>query len=253
MSYANLKRKLKRCIPFTYYRPLTGVGSRIKHFGLQRYCPVCRTHLSRFVSYGASRPECECPVCGALERHRLLWLFLKNKTNLFDQKIKNVLHFAPEWSFVEVMSRVRSIKYTSADIASPLAMVRLDITALPFTDSYFDAICCSHVLEHIPNDSLALREIFRVMKPGGWFLADVPILREKTYEDFSITDPEARAKAFGQSDHVRIYGADFKARLESAGFLVNLDGIAHELGSSRRTYYGVNDTDIYLCVRPTLS
>ena len=147
---------------------------------------------------------------------------------------------------------MRFLRYVTADMASPLAMVHLDVTALPFTDQYFDAILCSHVLEHVPNDHTAMREFYRVLKPGGWFLPDVPIVGDRTFEDPSITDSEERARLFGQSDHVRSYGRDFKGRLETAGFQVRLDPLAHELGELGRRKNGIDDSDLHFCTKAQL-
>jgi predicted SAM-dependent methyltransferase len=252
VTNGDFKRAVKCLIPFRYYSPVSSIYVRLQNFGLNRYCPVCRTHLRSFTSYDAGRIECECPVCRSLERHRLAWLFFTRKTNLFDGVPKKFLHIAPEWTFVEVFSRMRFLKYITADIASPLAMVHLDVTALPFTDKYFDVIFCSHVLEHVPNDQTAMREFYRVLKPGGWFLPDVPVLRDTTFEDPSITGSEERERVFGQSDHVRIYGRDFKGRLENAGFQVRLDPLAHELGEAGRRMNGVDDCDLYFCTKARL-
>jgi len=126
-------------------------------------------------------------------------------------------------------------------------MTRLNITALPFHRGYFDVIYCSHVLEHVPDDIGAMREIFRVLKAGGWFLPDVPILREKTFEDATVVTPSDRERIFGQFDHVRIYGKDFKERLEKLGFRVRIDPLGRDLGDIKRRYFGIDNHELYFC------
>ncbi len=108
------------------------------------------------------------------------------------------------------------------DLYSPIADVKADICNLPFEDNNFDVILCNHVLEHIPDDKKAMQELFRVLKPGGWGIFQIPqdINRKNTFEDNSITDPKERAKIFGQYDHVRIYGLDYFEKLRSVGFEV---------------------------------
>ena len=98
----------------------------------------------------------------------------------------------------------------------------MDLTALKLEDQSKTLVFCSHVLEHIPDDLKAMSEIFRVLKPDGIAIIQVPIWQEKTYEDFSLTSKEERLKAFFQEDHVRIYGVDIQERLESVGFHVEI-------------------------------
>ncbi|MCK4829065.1 methyltransferase domain-containing protein [bacterium] len=108
------------------------------------------------------------------------------------------------------------------DLDGEKAMMAMDITALTFSDETFDAIVCNHVLEHIPDDKKAVKELFRVLKPGGWASIQVPIKGDITREDLSINDPEERFRLYGQEDHVRYYGRDFADRLKKAGFEVLL-------------------------------
>jgi predicted SAM-dependent methyltransferase len=143
-----------------------------------------------------------------------------------------------------------NLDYVSADINSPLAMVKMDITNIPCEDNSFDTILCSHVLEHVMDDQKAMRELFRVLKPEGWAILQVPIdcERDKTFEDPNIVSPEDREKFFGLSDHVRVYGLDYKDRLEKAGFKVKVDHYVKNLGDDmvekHRLWRG---EDIYFC------
>jgi len=124
----------------------------------------------------------------------------------------------------------------------------MDITNIPYEDNSFGVILCSHVLEHIPDDRKAMRELYRVLKPGGWAILQVPIIRDKTFEDFSITKPEDRERVFGQWDHVRAYGKDYRDRLEKAGFKVRVDDYVKRLGADKIKKYALKENeDIYYC------
>ena len=185
--------------------------------------PIDGKKFRKFLPYGYVNPRENVlsPSTLSLERHRLLWLFLKYKTPFFSEPAK-LLHFAPEQAFYKRFRKLGHLDYTTTDLNSPLADVKADICALPFEDNTFDIILCNHVLEHIPEDQKAMKELFRVMKPGGWGVFQVPqdLNREKTYEDDSITDRKERARIFGQYDHVRIYGYDYFDKLRAAGFRV---------------------------------
>ena len=171
--------------------------------------------------YGQQRSNVLSPSTLSLERHRLLWLYLKNETSWFSENLK-VLHFAPEQAFYKRFRALPNIAYTTTDLNSPLADVKADICNLPFKDNSYDVILCNHVLEHIPDDTKAMQELYRVMKPGGWGIFQIPqdLNRTTTFEDNSITDKKARAKIFGQYDHVRIYGRDYFDKLRAIGFEV---------------------------------
>lgn len=185
--------------------------------------PIDGRSFSKFLPYGyeQQRKNVLSPSTLSLERHRLLWLYLKDHTTFFTAPHK-VLHFAPEQAFYSRFKKLKHLDYTTTDLNSPLADVKADICDLPFEDNSFDFILCNHVLEHIPNDQKALEELYRVLQPGGTAILQIPqdLNREKTFEDDSITDPKERAKIFGQYDHVRLYGKDFFEKLRSIGFKV---------------------------------
>jgi len=172
--------------------------------------------------YGKQRSNALSPSTFSLERHRLLWLYLKNETTFFTSA-KKVLHIAPEQCFLKQFKALSNLDYITADLNSPIADIKADICDLPFKEDTFDIILCNHVLEHIENDKKAMSELLRVLKPGGMGIFQVPqdLNREKTYEDFTITSPEERSKHFGQYDHVRIYGKDYFDKLRAVGFTVN--------------------------------
>ena len=172
--------------------------------------------------YGKQRNNALSPSTLSLERHRLLWLFLKNETDFFTSKLK-VLHFAPEQAFYKRFRSLENLDYITTDLHSPLADVKADICNLPFNDNEFDVIFCNHVLEHIPDDTKAMQELYRVLKSRGMGIFQIPqdLSRETTFEDDSIADKKERAKIFGQYDHVRIYGRDYFDKLRSIGFKVD--------------------------------
>jgi|TARA_A200000159_G_scaffold40493_1_gene37081 SAM-dependent methyltransferase len=183
--------------------------------------PIDGSSYRKFLPYGykVSRPNALCPGTLSLERHRLLWLYLQRKTTLLKNKLK-VLHIAPEQVFYSRFKNFNHWDYTTTDLYSPLADVKADICDLPLKDATFDLILCNHVLEHIPDDLIAMEELYRVLKKGGTLIAQVPLEAERstTFEDNSITDKAKRTEIFGQYDHVRIYGIDYYQRLESVGF-----------------------------------
>lgn len=171
--------------------------------------------------YGMQRNNVLSPSTLSLERHRLLWLYLSNETDFFTKPMR-LLHFAPEQAFYKRFRKMSHIQYTTTDLESPLADVKADICQLPFANNSFDWILCNHVLEHIPDDTQAMQELYRVLKPGGVAILQIPqdLKRAFTFEDDSITDPKERAEIFGQYDHVRVYGRDYFDKLRSIGFRV---------------------------------
>ncbi len=188
--------------------------------GTSHYCPVCAKCYRRFLPAGVEpRPNALCPGCGSLERHRLLLAALERLWA--DNTLRHggrLLHVAPEPALAAVFQR--DFDYLSIDLDERRAMVAMDLTALTFADGTFDAIVCNHVLEHVPDDHIALAELHRVMKVGGWGSIQVPMDGEVTREDPTINDPGERLRLYGQEDHVRLYGRDFTDRLEAAGFVV---------------------------------
>lgn len=192
-------------------------GSRYKD-------PIDEKSYRKFLPYGYEkvRKNVLSPSTLSLERHRLLWLYLKKETTFFDKEHK-VLHFAPEQAFYKRFKKLKNISYTTTDLNSPIADVMADICDLPFEDNSFDFIICNHVLEHIPDDRKAMRELYRVLEYGGIAILQVPYdaSLKSTFEDDSIIDAKERAKVFGQYDHVRKYGMDYFNRLREIGFKVD--------------------------------
>ncbi|OED39680.1 SAM-dependent methyltransferase [Flavobacteriaceae bacterium (ex Bugula neritina AB1)] len=216
--------------------------------------PIDGKSFSRLLPYGyvTQRENALSPSTFSLERHRLLWLYLKNETNFFTNTFK-VLHFAPEQAFHKRFKKLKNLAYTTTDLNSPIADVKADICDLPFNDSDYDVILCNHVLEHIPNDTKAMQEIYRVLKPGGMAILQTPYEpdRETTFEDDSITDPKERTEIFGQYDHVRIYGIDFFKKLRDIGFKVEEVDYTSTLSDEEITKYCLSPGEIIpVCYKP---
>lgn len=225
----------------------------LRYIGDNRICPICGWHFRRFMPAGRliPRPEAECPRCCSRERHRLYYLYLKERTNFFLDNLK-VLHIAPEYSLRKVFLSMPQLNYLSIDLKSRLAMISMDATDIHMPDNTIDVVLCSHVLEHVPEDRKAMRELYRVLKPGGWAIIQVPINTslEETFEDSMAVSPHERERLFGQDDHVRKYGLDYKERLEEAGFAVKVDDYFRELGADKIRLYGLTEENIYFCVKP---
>jgi SAM-dependent methyltransferase len=221
----------------------------MRYRGSERYCPVCRSHVNRFLPHGnPPRADARCPVCDSLERHRLLWLYLAEATDLFDGRRKRVLHAAPEPYLTRLLRSIPGVNYLSIDLLPGNAMLQADLTRLQFGDDSFDVIFCSHVLEHIPDDRKAMAELRRVLHPSGWAILQVPMRGQVTQEDPSVTSNEERTRLFGQHDHVRYYGADFKGRLESVGFHVQADAFHSRLPQATARRMGISGArSIHFC------
>lgn len=223
----------------------------LRYVGSQVQCPCCGGSFRMFLTSSVHhRANSMCPRCLSLERHRLLWLYLTEKTNFFSAPLK-VLHFAPELCFAK-FRRLSNLDYTAADLNSPLAAEVIDITAIPYPDSTFDVILCNHVLEHIPDDRLAMRELYRVLKPEGWAILQSPLNPSQaiTFEDPAINTPEQREQYYGHHDHKRLYGQDYKDRLSEAGFHVTVDDFVRHLDADVIATYGLmRDEAIYFCTK----
>ncbi|WP_299441685.1 class I SAM-dependent methyltransferase [uncultured Aquimarina sp.] len=216
--------------------------------------PIDGKSFSKFLpyGYGNQRDNVLSPSTLSLERHRLLWLYLQNETDFFSDKAK-VLHFAPEQAFYKRFKNLKNLEYTTTDLNSPLADVKADICNLPFGTNEYDIIFCNHVLEHIPNDTKAMQELLRVLKPGGMAILQIPqdLSRATTFEDNSISDPKERAKIFGQYDHVRVYGRDYFDKLRSIGFQVHEVDYTNDLSKEEVTRYCLAPGEILpVCYKP---
>jgi SAM-dependent methyltransferase len=221
-------------------------------------CPIINRSYRKFLPYGRINPRDNalCPDSLSLERHRLLWLYLKEKTNFFNEQLR-FLHIAPEQCFMKAFEKQHGQGYITADIESPLAKVKMDVHDIPFDDNTFDAAMCNHVMEHVEDDIKAMSEIYRVLKPGGWAILQVPFFSpvpEVTFEDKTITDSKERERIYGQDDHVRLYGLDYVQRLQQAGFEVTEDRYIDELGDELIRKYALQKNEtIYFCRKKILA
>jgi len=242
---------LIRFVPRKYLQLISGIGLKtvgIFYKGNKIECPICKSHYRKFLPYGRinPRPNALCPSCLSLERHRLIWLYLTEKTNFFSSQL-NVLHIAPEPCFMKRFEKQHGDKYITADLESPLAKVKMDIHHIPFGENHFDVVLCNHVLEHVQDDIKAMSEIYRVLKPGGWAIMQVPFfspIPEVTFEDSSITHPREREKIFGQDDHVRKFGFDYPARIERAGLKAEASAYASMLPDSTSHRFGLQKGEV---------
>jgi ubiquinone/menaquinone biosynthesis C-methylase UbiE len=162
-----------------------------------------------------------------------------------------MLHIAPEVALMRKFNQIYTSNrelYVTADLESPLATLHFDVQHIPLEDESFDVIICNHLLEHVESDHMALKELYRVMRHGGWGIILSPIdeSRETTFEDDSITDEAERTRIFGQYDHRRIYGRDYADRLRKAGFEVEVIDYASQLSPAERTLYALTDEKLYI-------
>ena len=222
---------------------------------MSRYCPICEQTSEKFKSFGyIPRDDAMCPTCGAVERHRLSWLFLEKRITS-EYKNKKMLHIAPENVFKKKFRAIFGEEnYITADLTDKSVKVQMDITNIFYPAESFDCIFCSHVLEHILDDKKAMKELYRVLKNDGWAILLVPIVaKEKTEEDFSIVTKEDRMKHYGDPDHVRNYGVDYKERLEECGWCVEVVCAKDFLDSEQIRVMGITQAsgDIYFCTKNT--
>jgi SAM-dependent methyltransferase len=212
---------------------------RLAWHGDGRICVLCGSRVREFRAHGGGAEVLErrrvvggmrreadrCPVCHGCDRTRMMMLYLEREAGL-GRVPRSVLHVAPDYGLYLWLRRQDGVEYTGTDIDATryrhiAGMRSADLTAAPFPDASFDIVICSHVLEHVPDDATAMREIRRILRPGGRALLLTPFATDGggTDEDMSVADPAERDRRFGQWDHVRIYGRDdFLARMRAAGF-----------------------------------
>lgn len=215
---------------------------------MRMHCPCCDYEVDEFSPFGVKpRPNARCPRCGSLERHRLLWMFLRERGDLLHSGMR-LLHVAPERALRRLVQSVRGVQYIAADLSSD-ARVRLDVTVLPFARGTLHGIICNHVLEHVSDDRRALEAFRDALHPSGWAILQSPIdaSRHTTFEDPSVQDPAERERLFGQYDHVRVYGTDYADRLRDAGFRVECISSTALYSASAIERHGLATETIHLC------
>lgn len=231
---------------------------KLKKF--ERECPICGYKGADFKPFPQIiHREVECPKCRSHERQRAIWLFFEQNKDLLKDGNK-FLHFAPERALNDLFSNSKMDYYpVDIDFDRPFVKQAVDIQNIPFEDDYFDLIYCSHVLEHVPDDRKAMSELSRVLKPGGTALILVPMNgiayelpydEEKTLEDERYNTPELRDKYYGQFDHLRLYGNDFKDRLIDVGFNIVSDDFIKRLGFETIERYAlIRNEKIFECTK----
>ncbi len=249
-----IKNKIRRFLPESIRLRINQIRRIVRYIpkmGINRYCPVCNMWSKEFAEVGRlKRKDAICMYCSALERHRLVWLYFKKKTDLFNGHYKKMLHVAPEYAFEDIIGKYVGKGYTSADLLNP-RHEKMDITNIQYPDESFDIIYCSHVLEHVLDDRQAMREFFRVLKVDGWAIILVPITAESTFEATEIASHAERWKHFGRYDHVRRYGPDFVDRLRHVGFKVQVITPTDFLTKKQITCMGITKAaeDIFYCTK----
>lgn len=253
-----------RLMRYSLYEKAKYYPEIVFSLGNRLECPFCGWHFRRFKPAGFHYPvivekqvigghwhrDNVCPRCLSHARERLAYLFLRDRTPLFTQPGR-VLHVAPEPQLASAIRRSENIQYVSADLMGPGVMSHFDIQQMPFPDQTFDVVICNHVMEHVADDSIAMAEVFRILKPHGWALLQVPIALalDRTIEDPTATTEAQRIERFGQEDHVRLYArGDYVKRLEAAGFAVNTESYPAVLGEEKVRRFGlVEAEDVFHC------
>lgn len=247
---------------------LRAFAHRSRYVGWRHRCPVCTSHVRSFVPGGVKSPlfdeqlvigggwrrAASCPVCWSTDRDRLVLLFLRHRTPLFDTPCR-LLHIAPEPGIEAEVRAAGTIDYLTADLSGEGVMIALDLTDTGLPDASFDAVIGNHVLEHIPDDRAAMAEVLRLLRPGGWAILQVPIAlaASATVEDPSVDDPGEREQRFGQRDHVRLYGSDYTSRLAAAGFDVEAFDWRTDptnFGGARNRHGLLPDERVFLATKP---
>ena len=227
---------------------------RVEYWGDTFECNTCHRTTSHFEQGDHTQGELECPWCGSRPRHRTAERFFRERTDLFSGKPRRMLHIAPEPYFTATFKQIPNLDYLSGDLdPNAPAMVVMDITDIHYPDNSFDIIYCSHVLEHVPDDEKAMRELARVLAPGGWGVIAVPIIADKTFQDPSVDTDEERRRIYGFEEHVRAYGPDFVDRLRESGFDVTVDDFATRFTDAEVERFGLSRELMYVVRKRRLS
>lgn len=237
--FRNTRWKLRTSAPWRAVRRWIARGDRVT-------CPCCERSFDRFLEF-RRRANAECPNCFSLERHRLLWLYLRDQRDLLTEPTR-LLHFAPELWLSRTLSRRPNIRYASVDKYAGGVMAKADMTALPFRDEAFDVILEVHVIQNIEDDVSALRELRRVMRTGGWAILqeNLDYGRATTVEDPSALGSSlARERAFGFHEFARRYGRDFPSRVAPYGFEPQVIDLPGQLGPDAMRRFGLHKEPVY--------
>lgn len=224
---------------------------RVRHRGTTVLCPLCGGRWTGFKD-DWNRADALCWRCGSHERHRAQWLLFESRPELLGSATR-LLHFAPEYCLRRRLVRAglaEGFTYVTADLDPRGVDLSLDITGMDLPDGAFDAVVCSHVLEHVADDRAAMRELRRITQLGGWCLVSVPLdlTRKHTHEDSAMSTEQDRLREFWQADHVRLYAPDIEGRLAAAGFEVEVIRPAEAFGMENVETCRLLTSDwIFLC------
>ena len=256
-----LNPKIKNILYYKISQNLNFFFSKRLYRGVNNYCPCCEHSYESFLPYGVEpnrRANALCPGCGSLERHRLIWLFLKEKKSIFKERIK-VLHFGPQYILFNKLKHLDNLTYLSADLFREFVDYRINICEIDFKDNIFDAIICIHIFQFVKDDIKAFSELFRILKPGGWAIIQTQIdsTLRSTLEVEDLKSDIERKRLYGLETHVRRYGRDYKLKLESVGFNVEEINYVSKFNSKLKNILGLNmkygqydDCNIYYCRKP---
>lgn len=248
--YQFFKRTVRSILPKSWLKRMEPGMRRILtvfYKGNKHLCPICETRLKKWI-VNTNGYDLICPRCSSIQRKRLLFLYLQKELQIEEKKL-DVLDFSPSKGLSRKLSSILGKHYVASDYSGELASNRYDITKVPLKDASFDLILCYHVLEHVPNDAAAMGELFRLLRPGGLLMAQVPFKDGETLEEDWINTPELREEHYGQNDHVRFYGrADFVTRLEKVGFNVEECAYSQQFHEKEIDALGLNPKEIiFLC------
>jgi SAM-dependent methyltransferase len=224
-------------------------GSFMPYMGGWKAAPALMKALHMV---GSDLDNFSCPACLSHDRERHLWLYLQASGLLEMMRDARILHFAPEWHLSHKIAAQNPPQYIKADLYPTAPDIQtVDLLAMPFADASFDFLIANHVMEHVDDDQQALGEICRVLKPGGWAILQTPYSAslQHTWEDRGIQTPQQRLVAYGQEDHVRLYGQDIFQRFAQAGFVNHVQqhaALLHDYPASR---YGINADEPFMLFR----
>ena len=213
------------------------------------YCPICETYHDGFLPFGNPvRFDAKCPNCGSLERHRFIYLYLKNKTNIFN-KYSKIFQFNPINSFYNLFMK-KNCEYVYGGGKTSQAKDKIiDLENICFQENYFDYVLNFHILDKVKDDITVISELYRIVKPydeGGLVLINVPILRDETQEYVS-EDLDETYNNFNESNRFRIYGLDIVDKLEDVGFSVTICKSDDFFDSKLLEIYGIIPDYLFIC------
>ena len=245
--------KIRKFIPLSLIRHLKKVRNfilAIAYRGTGLYCPVCNKSSGKFGKVRDAE-DTRCMHCGSLDRHRVVWHYFKEKTDIFTRNPITMLHIAPEPAFEKLLKRHLGSGYLTADLYDPRAMVKMDVTDIQYPDESFDVIYCSHVLQYVPDDKQAIRELFRILKPDGWAVLLVPPMTDRAFDCPSITDQSEHLKTYDPENPAHRYGFDFVERLKEAGFKVKVAHPSDFLSQEKTLHMSITGAagEIYYCTK----